>query len=87
MASVLLSALVERCFVSRMQDFYGHISSKMADFCSKMISTVTGQVSLMPQTAVARALFKMKYGPYQEFSVVKITARADRGTRSFVLFH
>ena len=33
-------------------DFYGHISSKMAYFCSKGISTVTGQVSLMPQTAV-----------------------------------
>ena len=26
----------------------------MADFCSKRISTVTGQVSLMPQTAVFR---------------------------------
>ena len=25
----------------------------MADFCPKRISTVTGQVSLMPQTAVA----------------------------------
>ena len=35
-------------------DFYGHISSKMAAFCSKRISTVTGQVSLMPQTAVLK---------------------------------
>ena len=33
-------------------DFYGHIPSKMPDFCSLKISTVTGQVSLMPQTAV-----------------------------------
>ena len=33
-------------------DFYGHISSKMADFCSNRISTVTGQVSSMPQAAV-----------------------------------
>ena len=33
-------------------DFYRHISSKMADFCSKRISTVTRQVSLMPQAAV-----------------------------------
>ena len=28
----------------------------MADFCSKRISTVTGQVSLMPQAAVGKVV-------------------------------
>jgi hypothetical protein len=28
----------------------------MADFCSNRISTVTGQVSVMPQTAVVREM-------------------------------
>ena len=32
--------------------FYANLPSKMADFCTIRISTVTGQVSLMPQTAV-----------------------------------
>ena len=32
----------------------------MADFCSKRISTVTGQVSLMPQAAVERNGQKQK---------------------------
>ena len=41
-------------------DFYGHISSKMTDFCSKRISNVTGQVSLMPQAAVLLYALKKK---------------------------
>ena len=32
--------------IAHVIDFYGHIPSKMADFCSLGISTVTGQVSL-----------------------------------------
>ena len=32
----------------------------MADFCSKRISTVTGQVSLMPQAAVICSIIKIK---------------------------